>query len=176
MTMPTVRPEDQVDALAFSPDGSRLVSMCCRFSAVASLWDTTTWKDLGTFRPGDQPTGVTFSPDGGLLAFVTERGLKLWDVATQKEVATLAGYARSINTMAFGADGKTLVTGSDDHTVRVWDVRTRQELAALTVDGRRVKSVAFSPSGKILAAGNDFGVVKLFVAATDEEVAAQRSK
>ena len=50
--------------------------------------------------------------------------------------------------MAFSPDGKTVLTGSYDKTVRVWDAETGQEKAALKGHTEIIWSVAFSPDGK----------------------------
>ncbi|GAC1421672.1 MAG: hypothetical protein NVSMB62_16840 [Acidobacteriaceae bacterium] len=50
---------------------------------------------------------------------------------TGQEQATLQGHENGIRGLAFSPDGKTLVTGSMDMTVRLWDVATRKEKMAL---------------------------------------------
>ena len=53
--------------------------------------------------------------------------------------------------MAFSPDGKRIVSGSDDNTVKVWDARTGQEVLTLKGHTDGVISVAFSPDGKRIA-------------------------
>ena len=50
--------------------------------------------------------------------------------------------------MAFSPDGKRLVSGSEDKTVKVWDAETGQETLTLKGHTGGVTSVAFSPDGK----------------------------
>ena len=56
--------------------------------------------------------------------------MKLWDVTTGKELATLKGHTGKVFSVAFAADGKTLATGSVDQTVRLWFAATDAEVAA----------------------------------------------
>ena len=60
-----------------------------------------------------------------------------------------------MNSVAFSPDGKRIVSGSDDNTLRVWDADTGQPIGQpLTGHTERVYSVAFSPDGNRIASGS----------------------
>jgi len=62
---------------------------------------------------------------------------------------TLEGHTDWVNSVAFSPDGKQIVSGSNDRTVRRWDAATGQQLLpALEGHIAPVYSVAFSPNGK----------------------------
>jgi WD40 repeat protein len=51
----------------------------------------------------------------------------VWDVATGEEKAKLEGHSDGVLSVAFSPDGKTVVSGSEDKTIRVWNVATGEE-------------------------------------------------
>ena len=56
--------------------------------------------------------------------------------------------------MAFSADGKRIVSGSQDKTVKVWDADKGTELSRSKGTQTGVSSVAFSPDGKRIVSGS----------------------
>src|SRR5271156_1780720 len=60
----------------------------------------------------DLVISVAYSPDSKTLASGSQdKTIKLWDVATGKELATLKGNMESVKSVAYSPDGKTLASG-----------------------------------------------------------------
>src|SRR5262245_17775820 len=89
-------------------------------------------------------SSVALSPDGRTaLSASRDNSLKLWEVATGKELHTLTGHSHVVRSVAFSPDGRTALSGSLDKTLKVWDVATGKELRTFTGHLKGVDSVAF---------------------------------
>jgi len=73
--------------------------------------------------------------------------------------------------VAFSPDGRRVVSGSYDQTVRVWDAQTGAELACLRGHTDNVASVALSPDGRRLVSGSHDQTVRVWDAQTGAELA-----
>lgn len=82
---------------------------------------------------------------------------------------SLRGHGNLVNSVTITRDGSTVVSGSEDHTVRVWDIQSGQ--ARLTMRHESpVNTIALSPDGRLVAAGDDNGGVRLWEMATGRQV------
>ena len=145
-------------ALAFSPDGSRLVSGGTAQRALV-------WNLRAGAKPGPRPcpgehTGnircVAFSRDGKMFATGSgDNTLILWNPEDATRLsAPLAGHNGPVLIAAFSPDGKVLASGSDDRAVVIWDVATRQGTGRLIGHTDAVRAMAFSKDGKQLYTGS----------------------
>ncbi len=69
---------------------------------------------------------------------------------------------RSSFSISFSPDGKTLVSGNTDKTVKLWNVTTGRLLASLEGHIGRINSVSFSFDGKTIVSGSDDKTIKLW--------------
>ncbi|MFM6437739.1 MAG: WD40 repeat domain-containing protein, partial [Microcystis panniformis] len=74
----------------------------------------------------------------------------------------LEGHDDFVQSVNFSPDGKTLVSGSRDNTIKLWNVKTGQEIRTLKGHDDFVQSVNFSPDGKTLVSGSWDKTIKLW--------------
>src|SRR5947208_6875189 len=71
---------------------------------------------------------VAFSPDGTLFASGSnDNTVKIWDVASRRELRTLIGHTDHVLAIRFSSDGTLLASLGYDKTVRVWSVRSGEQ-------------------------------------------------
>ena len=65
---------------------------------------------------------VAFSPNSKMLAMGVGEKIELWDVETERIIATRHGHGGAVSTVVFSPDGSTLASGSRDGTALLWKV------------------------------------------------------
>lgn len=98
---------------------------------------------------------LNFNPDGTKLATSSGKNVCVWDSHTGSLLHTLTGHSKNVFCVRFSPDGKSLVSGSGDSTIRVWDVNSGALLKTLSVNTNGAENivcgVVFSKDGKNLA-------------------------
>ncbi len=109
-----------------------------------------TRKGLGFRQRGGVPPGLTPSQDG--LQTRTDRG---------PELLLQSGHADRISAMLVRPDGRTLLTASDDSTIRIWKPLARERSLLRIIPGfvNRVTALAMTTDGRHVAGGDGMGEV-----------------
>jgi WD40 repeat protein len=147
----TVREEESINDLVFSPDGRTLAAG----SALSvRLWDTAAGEALRRFegQVHDHRGSFAFVDGGKTLLTQDRRAIRRWDVATGKELPAAPGHLDEVRHLAFAADGRTVATGGLGESIRVWEVATGKQLCRLRGHEKGfVSNLALSADGKTLA-------------------------
>jgi WD40 repeat protein len=133
----------------------------------------------------DQILCVAFDAAGQRIASGGfDKTIRVWDVATGKQLLLLDGHKDIVFSVAFSPDGKHLLSASggnreggkwsegEDHTFRLWDLATGKEVRRFGEPMDWALCGAFSPDGKLIATGtrNKDPSVRLWDPATGKEV------
>jgi hypothetical protein len=108
---------------------------------------------------------------GRRLAALLTAGLVIGPLPGQepKERAALRGHTNEVLSLAITADGKTLISGSLDKTIKLWDLTTYKERDTLKGHANSVLCIALAADGKTLASASRDGAIKVWDLATGKE-------
>ncbi|TGO07686.1 hypothetical protein BTUL_0253g00020 [Botrytis tulipae] len=123
-------------------------------------------------------SALVFAPEKSIVRTTFEKCIPPW---IQKKpivepywnamLQTLEGHTSTVTSVAFSPDGKQIVSGSYDNTIRLWDTTTGLQIQP-TLEGHTgsVYSVAFSPDGKQVVSGSDDNTVRLWDTTTGLQI------
>ena len=175
-----------ITSLAVSHDGKKIFTGS--FDKTARLWDIatsqerlifqghTSWIRSVAFSPDDTKvatsSGNTLPTNGFYTSSIATNDdkVRIWSVATGKELLQLNGHSSSVMSVAFSPRGKQIATASMDKTAKIWDATTGQELLTLKGHSSFVFSLAFSPDGKKIATVSDDKTVCIWDVATGKKL------
>jgi len=165
-----------VAGVAFSPDGTRVVSGGS--DSMIRMWDARTGKEIWRQEADIFPvTAVAFSPKGDVVASgQSDESIRLWDAATGAPLRRIECPTDTVNALAFSPDGRYLasVCGWDFNrsgpSVALWDVASGGPVRQFKGHLREVNAVAFSPDGQTIATGSDDKTLRLWDVATGTEL------
>ncbi len=81
-----------------------------------------------------------------------------------------AGHTKTVKSVAFHPDGKSVLSGSEDSTLRLWDIETGKEVRRFTGHTESVNSVAVSPDGRFALSGSSDKSLRLWDIETGKEL------
>ena len=163
-----------VTALAFSPDGTQL--------AVAGYYEITIWNvDDGALvrRIGGLPervTAIAWHPKRNLIAVAggsPSQWGAVWLIDPAKEFHTriLCDLPDTALSVAFNPDGKQLLAGASDRTIRLFDSASGKQTRIWKQHADWVQTVAFAPDGARFISASRDRTARIFDTASGEVLA-----
>lgn len=159
-----------VEALAFSPDGQRLVT--CSDDKTAAVWEVSSGRKLtGLIGHNHGLRGVAFSPDGKWITTAClDRTVKIWDAHSGAESFSFNEHKAGVWAASFSPDGRRVFSGDENGNGLLWETATGQTL--LTFKGRNstIVCATFSSDGQRILTGSADNTAKLWETETGREV------
>jgi WD40 repeat protein len=167
----------RVQTVAFSPEGNLLATAGLDHATV-HLWDPATGQVAGKLKPVPDPIvprglaegirQMVFSPDGRSVATLSAyrhpsnlssvkkddrrdgMTVRLWELATGKERLRLRFDRNTVTSIAFAADGRSLVLGTKDGSLVVRHLFSGATVEKAEAHKDAVTALNFSADGKTL--------------------------
>ncbi|RKU15683.1 hypothetical protein C6500_19255 [Candidatus Poribacteria bacterium] len=189
---PGMRPHQMptISALAFSPDGTRIVS--ATMEGQIQMWDTEMGIEL-TSLVEQEPDGaeyevkaggmtvttsykdpifaLVFSPNGRRLAAGSQEQIRLWNMETGnwgKGTSSINSHEKGrvvfqgSQALVFSPDNMILVNGDRNGKLQLWNITTGNELTTLNGHTAEVETLHFSPDGNTLVSAGQDGTILLW--------------
>ena len=154
---------DRINAVVFSPDGSKLYSGSS--DRLINIWDANSGTLLQVLNSNAAPVhassieSLAISPNGSRLASVSYQSVKLWNLSSGA-AQSLSGHTDWVVDCSISPNGTYLATASFDSTIRIWRMSDGAAVKVLT-GPTQMRACAFSPDSSLLASGGGDAVVTL---------------
>jgi WD40 repeat protein len=154
---------NSITSLAFSSDGTTLVTAC--LDQTICFWSTATWTLQRALTNNAAVTALAYAPGGqSIFTGDTNGTIKIWasSGATWSVTHSWTGHPGPVWSLACGIGGNTLVSGGDDHSVRVWQAANGTIVTNLTSHTAMTTRTVFSPDGSMIASAGNDGFLRLW--------------
>jgi WD40 repeat protein len=165
--------EGGVSTAAFSPDSKYVIST--GGDETVRVWKIANSMVAARFPHNELVKTFAFSMDGKYIALGNNWGdIRVVEVASGKEIASMNDNSSQIKSVAFSPDGKYVVSGNDQKTATVWETSTGNKLFSVSHDDGEYWNnviVTYTLDGKyILTAAGD-NSIRTWDASTGKDVA-----
>ncbi|MGB3468507.1 MAG: WD40 repeat domain-containing protein, partial [Cyclobacteriaceae bacterium] len=133
--------------------------VCCIFSNINAQSPTLVVQSGHT----EGINKIVYSPDGNhIITCSDDYTIRIWEVASGKEMRTLLGHTQPVNEIAMSPDGTTIVSVSDDRKMIIWDFKSGNIRREFKEHKNKILSVDYSPTGEYIATGSKDKTVRLY--------------
>ena len=158
----------RVSALSLSGDGRYLASGS--WDQTLKVWDLKTGHCVKTINAHDQGIqAIAFAGDRKIATGSYDQNLKIWrleerdsgEIVLHLDV-TLTAHQGSVQALAAAPDGKLLISGSYDQTIKRWDVNKEELLVSSYDPSGAIAAVALDPQQQWIASAGGDGSITLW--------------
>ncbi len=157
----TLQHPNEVHAVAFSPDGTKLATG--DENGTGRLWEFATGRLLATLQAHKSKIlSLDFSPDGKTLATGSSDYLIIfWDVASGRQLMKMKAHEDAVLSLTFSPDGKWLAVTSYGPAIDMINLSDSVHIP-LVGHSRASSGLAFSPDSRLIVSGSEDSLVKVW--------------
>jgi WD40 repeat protein len=151
----------EVNILAFSPDGSKLVA--ADSTSCVCIWELASRQVLARWNAhASGISALAHSPKDGLIATASylDDAVRLWDSASGEPRGILQGPTTGVTGIAFSPDGTTLAHSRSDGVASLWDIATARQVGTVKAFKASLQAIAFARDGRVFATSGFDGAVR----------------
>jgi tetratricopeptide (TPR) repeat protein len=143
----------QATAVAWSPDGKRLVSGAG--NGLVEVWEMPAGRKMRSARPHTvSVTALAWSPDGRRVASASQDGtVRLWAPDVGEELLRFDPPAGSVTQLCWSADGRRLAAATVGGAVLVWDATPGYAYPQSEQYAREEARARLAEAGRMMAKG-----------------------
>ncbi len=166
--------EDAQMHLYYPPEGGLIAAAASASQSKIEVWHLEKDEKIDTFEQRSRGKLVRFSENGTQLAYIDSNEIKIWTKGRPIDQAapTIQGPTRTVSSLVFTPDEKTLVATYWSGNAFLWDVSnqrvrypTEEELP------NNIRNVFSTSSGKILATDRGEDILKVYAFGNREPLA-----
>ena len=85
-----------------------------------------------------------------------------------KNIRTISAHSRQVQSIEINREGKFIISGSCDKTIKIWDIQSGKLLKTLLGHNDFILSIAISHDEKLIASGSDDRTIMIWSSSNKE--------
>ncbi|WP_017318320.1 nSTAND1 domain-containing NTPase [Mastigocladopsis repens] len=171
----------EVTSANFSPDSKTIIS--ASEDGTVRLWEIDGISPKVALKPptilkghNGKVWGAEFSPDRQLIASAADDGIRIW-TKNGTFITNLKGHTAAVRYVTFGRNNKTLISVSEDRTIRSWKQQTNPknwQSELFTKEANKSYIVKHSPNYQFVATAHPDGTINIWQADNGTKISTLR--
>ena len=151
---------DRVRAVGIAGDSSFAISTSDDHTL--RLWDLQTQAQTAVVRNQHHWVCCLVPNSAAVLLYGGAGIFSLWDLRANRELQRFSGHQDRVRCLATSPDGKRVISGADDQTIRVWDIQSAKELLKISLFRQWPSSIAVTADGRFAVSAAKSNSLKLW--------------
>lgn len=155
-----------ISAIDFSTDGKKILTIAADGKVI--IWDANTYEILvyANFTISSASFEGSFNADATKIlvygTYYPAKSISILDAFTGRLLYTLDGHKEEITYAVFSPDGKRIISGSQDNTIRIWDADNGKLIKILEGHTKGISCIKFDNTGKKMASSSWDSTVRVW--------------